>query len=133
MRLTEAFKTYGATLKNVNWSVSAENTSGELVLSLWTQYFDKSIDNTIRYSDRVTRWHGHGNKEFRDRIKKAYSTGQTIRAVLARTNDEMAVADGKDASKLKNTFFVKEDWLGKVIVWNGDDFVIEFNQRPSNS
>jgi hypothetical protein len=125
MTLSEAFAFYKAKLKNRNWSVSAENADGELVLSLWSHHFS-AIGNIIRYVDKVSRWAGPGNKEFRERIEKAYSSGQTVRAVIARTNDESAVETGKDTSKLKKTFSVKKDWFGKVVVWDGDSFEIEF-------
>lgn len=39
MGIKECFARYGAKLKNVNWSVSAENLRGELVVSLWNQFF----------------------------------------------------------------------------------------------
>lgn len=80
----------------------------------------------IRYVDRVNRWSGHGNVEFRRHIQNAYEIEQVIRAVIARTSNEEAVRRGEDASKLKNQFHVREDWMGKVAVWNGDDFEIEF-------
>lgn len=88
--------------------------------------FCPSGQGKIKYIDKVTRWSGHGNAEFRERINKAYETDQSVRAVIARTNDEEAVRHGNDASKLKNQFHVREDWIGKVTLWNGDDFEIEF-------
>ena len=130
LTLTEAFAKYDATLQNHNWSVSAENQAGELVVSLWKQYFAKPDGNIIRYVDRVSRWKGLGNKEFRERIKKAYSFGQVVRVVMATTNDENAVEAGKDARKLKNTFSVRMNWFGKVVFWNGDNFEIHFTQMP---
>jgi hypothetical protein len=46
--------------------------------------------------------------------------------VIARTDDEEAIRRGDDASKLKNRFHIREDWIGKVILWDGDNFEIEF-------
>lgn len=104
MKITAAFSRYGASLRNVNWSVSSENAAGELVVSLWQHYFEANENRSIKYVDRVSRWSGHGNTEFRKRIDKAYSTQQIVRVIIARTDDEKAVDNGKDASKLKNTF-----------------------------
>ena len=126
MRISEAFSQYGATLKNVQWSVSAENDAGELVLSLWKHKFEKPHKNTIKYVDKVSRWSGHGNSEFRQRIEKAYRQEQKIRAVIARTEDEAAVDRGEDASKLINTYHTRTDWVGQVSLWDGDNFEIEF-------
>lgn len=130
MKISEAFSKYGATLKNVNWSVSAENDDGELVLSLWKHKFDRDGENRNKYIDRVSRWSGHGNKEFRSRIDKAFSSKQVVRAVISRTDNEKAVDRGEDASKFKNKFHVREDWIGKVVLWDGDNFEIEFTRDP---
>lgn len=126
MGIKDCFAKYGAELKNVNWSVSAENQKGELVVSLWNQFFTPPRDGVTTYVDKVSRWSGHGNTEFRERIQKAYDTKQDVRVVIARTDDEEAVRRGEDASKLKNKFHVREKWLGKVTVWDGDNFEIEF-------
>ena len=129
MQISDAFAQYGAKLKNVQWSVSAENAEEELVVSLWKHKFEKAIGKSIKYVDTVSRWSGHGNKEFRERIDKAYLEKQAVRVIIARTNDEEAVNDGKDASKLSNTFHVRPDWAGTVTLWDGDNFEIEFRQE----
>jgi uncharacterized lipoprotein len=126
MRISEAFAKYGATLNNVNWSVSAENEAGELILSLWQHYFKRPEGNTIKYVDRVSRWSGNGNAEFRKRIEKASKTNQVVRSVISKTDNKAAVDLGEDASQLNNTFHVREDWLGKVTLWDGDNFEITF-------
>ena len=56
MNRTEALAKYGARLKNFVWSVAAVNEEGELVLSLWQQYFQKPLEGRIRYADRASRW-----------------------------------------------------------------------------
>lgn len=129
MLLSEAFARYGAKLKNVNWSVSAENSDGELVVSLWKHHFLKPKNNTISYQDRVSRWSGHGNKEFRERIEKAYNQKQVIRVVIVRTNDVAVVENGGDASNLINEFYIKDNWYGNVTLWDGDNFEIEFTPK----
>jgi len=126
MKISEAFAKYGAKLNNVNWSVSAENEAGELILSLWQHYFERSEGNTIKYIDRVSRWSGNGNAEFRKRIEKAFQTNQDVRCVISKTDDKAAVDRGDDASKSKNTFHIKENWFGKVSLWDGDNFEIKF-------
>jgi hypothetical protein len=129
MGIADCFAKYGATLKNVNWSVSAENSQGELVVSLWQQFF-KGQSGVMKYTDRVSRWSGHGNIEFSKRIAKAYDTNQPVRVVIARADDEEAIRKGQDASKVKKKFHIKKDWLGKVTVWDGDQFEIEFRDCP---
>jgi len=133
MLLTEAFRRFGATLKNVNWSISSENDKGELVVSLWQQYFDAPKHGKTKYVDRASRWSGHGNTEFRERIENASQSNQPVRAIIARTNDPEAVDKGMDASKLKNTFHPREDWIGRVVLWDGDNFEIEFTREERNA
>lgn len=107
MRISEAFAKYGAKLKNINWSVSAENSAGELILSLWRRHFEKPEGNTINYVDRVSRWSGNGNVEFRKRIENAFQTNQVVRCVIAKTDNKEAVDRGDDASKLNNKCDIK--------------------------
>lgn len=127
MNRTEAFAKYGAKLKNFVWSVSAENSKGELILSLWKQYFSKPVNGVVTYVDKVSRWSGHGNIEFREYLVNAYESEQVIKVVIGRTDDEEAVANGVDAHTLNNTFHVRDDWIGKVTLWDGDNFEIEFH------
>lgn len=56
-----------------------------------------------------------------------------VRLVIATTTDAAAVDRGKDASKLPNTFWVREDLVEQVTEFDGDDFVIEFRkaQQPA--
>jgi hypothetical protein len=84
---SEAFAKYGTKLKSVNWSVSAENDQGQLILSLWKYRFEKPDGKTLPNRDFVDRWSGNGNKEFRQRIDKAFKSKPVVRVVVARTND----------------------------------------------
>ena len=129
MNYGEAFTRYGAALRNPQWSVCAENAKGELFVSLWHHHFRKAVGNTIRCVGKASRWSGPGNAEFRESMNKAFETNQVIRAVIARTDNPNAVERGEGASKLKNTFSIKEDWFGKVVVWDGDTYEIEFERR----
>lgn len=131
MGIQACFAKYGAKLKNVNWSVSAKNDQGELICSLWDQFFKKGNEpKTIMYVDRVSRWSGHGNTEFRENIAEAFQSKRVIRAVIAHTDNVSAVKEGKDASKLKNKFHTREDWIGSVTLWDEDNFEIVFYQKP---
>lgn len=128
MGISAEFAKFGATLNNVQWSVSAYNNKGELVVSLWQHFFGKAVEGKIRYEDKVSRWSGAGNKEFRRNLDQAYADKQIIRAVIARTNDEAGVISGQDASKFKNSFAARIDWIGKLLLWDGDCFIIEFEK-----
>lgn len=127
----EAFAKFGAKLKNPQWSVCAEAPDGALVVSCWAHYFEKAKNGVIRYTDILDRWKGPGNNELRERIRDAFYSGQKIRAVIATTDNTTAVDAGGDASKIKKTFSVKQDWIGEIVEFDGRKMVIEFKcQEP---
>ena len=127
MNKTEAFKQFGAVPKNTVWSVSAFNEKNELVLSLWFDFFKTDKGYSI-YRDSVSRWKGLGNAEFRENLIKAYNDKLPIKAVITHTNNIECVKNGEDASKFKNRFSIKRDWLGEITMWDGDQFEITFSK-----
>lgn len=131
MRYAEAFASYGVKLKNPQWSVCGVNAAGELAISLWAHHFGKPKGNMQVCIDKAARWSGPGNAEFRRSMELAFKTGQVLRAVIAKVSakDEAAIESGADASKVRKEFSVKKDWYGKVVAWNGEDYVIEFIDR----
>jgi hypothetical protein len=126
MLISEAFRAYGAKLNNIQWSISAFNEEGELVVSLWKHYFNPAVQRTITYVDKASRWSGNGNTEFRKYLPIAYDEGLIVRAVIARTKNPAVIDRGGSGANLGNTFSIKKDWIGKVTVWDGDNFEIEF-------
>ena len=61
-------------------------------------------------------------------MEQAVKGNLDVHLVIARTSDEAAVDRGEDASKLSNTFAVRDDLVGKVSEFDGDSFVIEFRK-----
>src|SRR5690606_16116986 len=129
MLVSESFASFKAKQKNVQWSVSAISENNELVVSLWDQFFEKRSKGTMTYVDKVSRWKGLGNSEFIANLNLATEKDLVVRAIIAKSKNPEAVAAGDPASNLGNTFHPKKDWVGKVTVWNGDDFEIEFSQH----
>lgn len=112
----------------MQWSVSLINENNELIVSLWGQFFEKRSKGTITYVDKVSRWKGLGNTEFITNLNMATEKGLIVRAIVAKSKNPKAVAAGEPASNLGNTFHPKKNWVGKITLWNGDDFEIEFSQ-----
>jgi hypothetical protein len=125
----EAFSKYGAKLKNVQWSVCAEAPDGSLVVSLWQHHFSPPKDGAVFCRGSFTRWSGPGNTEFREKVTNAFNTNQNIKVVIARTDQIGEVESGADASKLKNTFSIKEDWVGKVTSIAEDNYEFKFVRK----
>jgi hypothetical protein len=127
LKLTTAFNRYGAKLANPQWAVSAVNDKGELVVSCWSHYL-KAGGGKLVYTDYLSRWSGNtaGNNLFRKHLEEAIAADMPIRLVKATTSDPELVDSGGDASEGKNTFSVREDVVGRVTSFDGDNFTIEF-------
>ncbi|HQS98802.1 MAG TPA: hypothetical protein PL023_00735 [Thiobacillus sp.] len=127
--IKDAFLRYDATLRNVQWSVSAWATDGSLVVSLWDHHTRKGSAGTLEFADSANRWHGPGNKEFRENVAKAYESSAPVRLVIARTEEIAHVEAGEDASKIKKIFSVRQDLVGKVIEWDGSNYAFRFTRQ----
>ncbi len=128
--IKEAFARYGAGLKNVQWSVSAWAPDGSLVVSMWEHHRRKDpVPGTLEFEGSASRWRGPGNNEFRANVSKAYESQADVRLVIVRTDENVRVEAGEDASKVKKDFFLKEDVVGKVIEWDGEKYAFRFTQR----
>lgn len=127
--ISEAFRKYGAKLKNVNWSVSSWASDDTLVVSLWGHHRlkDKPSD-VLAFGDRFDRWSGAGNSQFRTNVTRAFEIGADVRLVVARTLDSDRVQRGEDGSKIPKTFAVREDLIGSVTEIDGESYVIEFRK-----
>ena len=132
LNLTTAFNRYGAKLANPQWAVSAMNDRGELVVSCWSHYLS-SLSGKLVYRDRLSRWTGNslGNKLLRGHLEDAMNNNLPVRLVQATTSNVELVESGGDASQAKNTFGVREDLVGRVVLFNGDEFIIEFTKAKN--
>lgn len=126
--LKDAFARYGATLVNAQWSVSAWAPDGSLVVSLWTHHSRPGPKRTLEFADRLGRWTGPGNTEFRRNVERAYRELTDVRLVMARTDEVRHVEDGQDASKVKKDFVVRDDLVGKVVAFDGESYVFRFEK-----
>lgn len=130
--ISDAFRKYGARLKNVNWSVSAWTDKGELVVSLWDHHIVKDPPpGTLMFTDTFLRWSGPRNNEFRSNVQQAHETGAPIRLVIVRTLETNRVQSGEDASKISKTFSVRADLIGRVTAADNTNYVIEFRRLPA--
>lgn len=128
--LKAAFARYGAALRNVQWSVSAWNDNGELVVSMWHHHTHRGPPETLEFADSADRWAGPGDKEFRENLDRAYREKSRVRLVIARTSEVARVEAGEDASKIKKEFHPREDLVGEVIAWDGTRYAIRFERSP---
>ena len=126
--IKEAFSRYGASLVNVLWSVSAWAPDGALVVSLWDHHRRKGLAGTLEFAASASRWKVPGNSEFRENVKKAFESGSKVYLVIVRTEDVARVEAGEDASKVKKSFSVRQDLVGKAIEWDGENYAFRFTK-----
>jgi hypothetical protein len=124
--ISDAFSSYGARLRNVNWSVSAWAPDGSLVVSMWKHHRRDGPNGSYEYADSLARWQGHGNKELRRNLTRAYLEKTPVRLISAETLETAHVESGGDAGKVKKKYVVLNDVIGEVISLDGDNYVIRF-------
>ena len=129
MKISEAFNSFNAKQKNIQWSVSAINQNNELVLSLWKHFFKSKSTDTMTYTDHASRWKGPGNSEFRRLFEKANSENLVVRAIIAKSKQPNVIINGGAGSNLGNTFHPKPNWIGEITRWDGEHFEIEFRSE----
>jgi len=129
LSLTTAFARYGAKLSNPQWAVSALSDSDELVISCWSHYLSPH-DGSLRYEDKLSRWDGNksGTNLIRGHLNQALAENLSVRLVIARTTETDVVDSGHAASSVSKTFGVREDLVGKVVTFDGDTFIIDFDR-----
>ena len=127
MNMTTAFNRFRAKLDNSNWAVSALSEDGELVISCWSHYMS-SGGGVIKYSDRLSRiaHNKPGSNLLRKHLEQAVRDDLAVRLVTVTTKETEKVDTGQDASKIKKSFGTKEYVIGKVALFDGEHFVIEF-------
>lgn len=131
LKFTEAFAKYGAKLANPMWAFSAMAADGSLVISCWQHKFSMPEKGVLRYSDQLSRWKAEnhlGKNLLTSHITQAYEQKLPVRLVIATTSESARVDAGEDASNLPKTFHLKEDFVGQVVSFDGDAYVIDFRK-----
>ena len=132
---SQAFRTFGAKLRNPLWAYSAVADDGAVVISCWNHKL-KLLDGVLTYTDRISRWDANapGKKLLIDHLTRAQNQALPIRLVIATTDQPDVVDRGEEARGLYKTFHTKQDVVGSVASFNGDQFVLEFRRpQPANS
>lgn len=127
--IKSAFGAYDTTLTNVQWSVSAWAPDGALVVSLWDHHYRKGPPGTFEFADKVSRWGGPGNSEFRRNVAEAFRAKKPVKLVVVRLekmSDVARVQAGEDASKMPKMFQPRDDVIGEVVLWDDENYVIRF-------
>ena len=127
----EAFSQLGAKLDNPMWAVSALTNEGAFVISGWAHYFRSGGKGVLLYVDSLSRWIGNelGKKLLESHLSKAFAEKLPVRMVVATAEDPDAVEREPDASKIKKSFHVPQNQVGRITEFDGNHFVIEFRRH----
>jgi hypothetical protein len=127
LAFSDAFKSYGAKLVNPQWACSAIANDGSLVISCWSHKLSFD-DGVLTYTDRVSRWKtdSPGRKLLIEHLKMARDKDLLVRLVVATTTKPEKVDRGDDASAIPKKFHVKKEAVGKVVLFDDDNYVIKF-------
>lgn len=130
LSFSDAFRAFGATLTNPQWAYSSIASDGSMVISCWAHKL-KLANRVLTYTDRLSRWNlnAPGKNLLTEHLRKAHDERLDVRLVIARTDQPEVVERGEEAASLKKEFYIKENVVGKVTVFDGDNFVIEFRER----
>lgn len=130
LTFSECFAKYGATLANPMWAVSSQAEDGSIVISCWSNYFSHPDKQTLRYTDKLSRWEGNalGNNLLRQHLLLAQRDSLLIRLVVATAQNTSEIDQGRDASKISKTFHVKQGLTGRLSHFDGDEFWIDFRK-----
>lgn len=103
-----------------------------MVLSCWSIYFSRPDRDTLRYTDRLTRWSRNeaGNRALRTHLLGSFQGAKPVRLVIATASNRGVVDAGLDASTTSKTFHIRPDLVGKIVRFDGDEFVIDFARKP---
>lgn len=123
MNLIDAYAKFGAKPANRLRALSAIAEDGAMVLSCATPQFVRPARGILRYEDRLSR----------------EPDGATDKALLgehlARARDEqlavrmVVVSSATGATgKSSRSFHVREDLVGKVTLFDGDHFIVDFTR-----
>ena len=128
----EAFAKFGAVPVNPMWAVSAIADDGAVVVSCWAHLCKSGGKGVLVYEDCLSRWSGNemGCNLLRTHLQLAVDGSLPVRMVVATTTEIHSVNSGHDASKVKKTFHVRDEIVGRVASFDGDKYVVEYRRAP---
>jgi hypothetical protein len=88
--------------------------------------------DTAEYFDRLDRWQGPGNTEFRINLARAYTERSVVRLEGVSTHGIEHVQSGKDASKVQESFDRRMDLMGALVVLDGEKLQVSLSASLSS-
>ena len=84
----------------------------------------------MRYTDILSRWEANslGNNLLREHLLLALAESLPIRLVVATALNTLPIDKGWDASLISKTFHIKPEVVGRLVAFDGDEFIIDFRR-----
>lgn len=129
MGYVESFRAFNAELVNSQWAYSAKATDGSLVMSCWAHKL-KLASGVLRYEDYLSRWNVNapGKNLLKAHLQEGFDSQLPVHLVVATAEDSSIIDRGETATGMRNTFHPKHDVIGRVVVFDGENFAIEFRK-----
>lgn len=129
MAFVESFRLFNATLVNPQWAYSAIADDKSLVLSCWAHRM-KFQNGVLRYEDYLSRWNVNapGKNLLKAHLRQAYEQATPVRLVVATAEDPTVIDRGEPATGMNNTFHTKPEAVGRVVLYDGENFCVEFRK-----
>ena len=128
--LTGEFSRFGAKPVNPRWACSAIAKDGSIVFSGWNHDLRPSGGGHWRYTGHLSGWGGNknGNNLLRRHLSQAHDENLPVHLVVATADNPDAIRNSTDASVFRKTFAAREELIGRVVIFDGDKFIIDFEQ-----
>jgi len=124
LSLPDAFARYGARATSQSRALSAIAEDGAVVLNCSLGHFGRPARGVLRYEDRLSREPGdsEGKGLLGEHLARARDESLPVRMVVRSETEERN-------GRLSRNFHVRTDLVGKVTMFDGDHFIVDFTRR----
>ena len=132
MAFVESLRAYNAELTNPQWAYSAKTPDGSLVLSCWAHRL-KLSDGILRYEDYLSRWNVNapGKNLLIAHLREGIEKQLSVHLVVATAENPTVIDRGETATGMRNTLHPKPEVIGKVVLFDGENFAVEFRKSDA--
>ena len=132
MTFVESFRAFNAELANPQWAYSAKAADGSLVLSCWAHRL-KLQGGVLRYEDYLSRWNVNapGKNLLIAHLREGLEKQLPVRLVVATAEDPTVIDRGETATGMRNTFHPKPEVVGRVVLFDEENFAVEFRKSDA--
>ncbi len=125
LNLIDAYAKFGAKPENRLRALSAIASDGAVVLSCATPQFVRPARGVLRYEDRLSREadDATGKALLGEHLARARDENLAVRMVVVSSTTGATGTSSR-------SFHVREDLVGKVTLFDGDHFIVDFT-RPA--